>query len=63
MAKALISLRVDQALVERAKKVLGAKSKTRAIEMALEAVIEMDRHRKLIRRFSGKGKPDDFAHS
>lgn len=63
MAKALISLRVDQALVERAKTVLGVKSKTRTIEMALEAVIEMDKHRKLIRRFSGKGKPDDFAHS
>mgnify|MGYP005864698223 CR=1 FL=1 len=62
MAKVLISLRVDQDLVEKAKKVLGAKSKTRAIEMALEAVIEMDRHRRLIRRFSGRGKPDDFAH-
>ncbi len=63
MAKELISLRIDQALVEKAKKALGATSKTRAIEMALEAVIEMDRHRRLIRRFSGKGKPDDFAHS
>jgi hypothetical protein len=63
MAKALISLRVDHTLVEKARTVLGAKSKTRAIEMALEAVVDMHRHRKLIRRFSGKGKPDDFVHS
>lgn len=63
MAKALISLRVDQNLIEKVKHVLGAKSKTRAIEMALEAVLEMDKHRQLIRRFSGTGKPDDFVDS
>lgn len=63
MAKELISLRIEQALLEKAKMVLGAKSKTRTIEMALETVIEMDRHRRLIRRFSAKGKPDDFVHS
>lgn len=63
MAKTLISLRVDQALIERATQVLGAKSKTQAIEMALETVLEMDRHRQLIQRFSGTGKADDFVHS
>jgi hypothetical protein len=63
MAKALMSLRVDQNLIEKVKQVFGAKSKTRAIEMALEAVLEMDKHRQLIRRFSGRGKPDDFVDS
>lgn len=61
MAKALMSLRVDPTLIEQVKHVLGVKSKTRAIELALEAVLEMEKHRQLIRRFSGTGKPDDFA--
>lgn len=63
MAKALMSLRVDQNLIEKVKQVLGVKSKTRAIELALEAVLEMEKHRQLIRRFSGTGKPDDFVAS
>jgi len=63
MAKTLISLRVEQALLDRVKQLLGAKSKTQAIAMALEAVLELEKHRELIRRFSGTGKPDDFVHS
>jgi hypothetical protein len=63
MAKEVISLRLERTLPEKAKLALGAKSNTRAIEMALETVIEMDSHRRLIRRFSAKGTPDDFVHS
>jgi hypothetical protein len=63
MAKALTSLRIDHELVRKAQKVLGAKNRTQTIEMSLEAVVEMEKHRKLIKRYSGKAKPGDFSHS
>jgi hypothetical protein len=31
--------------------------------MSLEAVIETEKHRKLIKRYSGKSKPGDFDRS
>ena len=63
MAKRLTSLRLDDRLVRRAQKVLGAKSRTQTIEMSLEAVVESEKHRKLIKRYSGKARPGDFDHS
>jgi hypothetical protein len=63
MAKELTSIRLDDRLVRRAQKVLGAKSRTQAIEMSLEAVVEAEKHRKLIKRYSGKAKPGDFERS
>jgi hypothetical protein len=63
MTKALTSLRLDDRLVRRAQRVLGAKSRTQTIEMSLEAVIETEKHRKLIKRYSGKSKPGDFDRS
>ncbi len=63
MAKALTSLRLDEQLVKRAQKALGAKSRTQTIEMSLQAVVETEKHRKLIKRYSGKARPGDFEHS
>jgi hypothetical protein len=63
MAKALTSLRLDNRLVKRAQRVLGAKSRTQTIEMSLEAVVETEKHRKLIRRYGGKARPGDFDRS
>ena len=63
MAKALTSLRLDDRLVRRAQRVLGAKSRTQTIEMSLEAVVETEKHRKLIKRYSGKARPGDFDRS
>ena len=63
MAKALTSLRLDERLVRRAQRVLKAKSKTEAIEMSLKAVVEAEKHRKLIKRYSGKARPGDFERS
>lgn len=60
MAKLQLSLRVDPALVRRAQRLLGVRTKTEVVERSLAAVVEMERHRRLIRRFSGKGRPDDF---
>ena len=63
MAKELTSLRLNDALVRRAQKLLGAKTRTQTIEMSLEAVVEAEKHRKLIKRYSGKAKPGDFERS
>ena len=63
MAKALTSLRLDDRLVRRAQRVLGAKSRTQTIEMSLEAVVETEKHRRLIKRYSGKARPGDFERS
>jgi len=63
MAKNLTSLRLDDRLVRSAQRVLGAKTRTQTIEMSLQAVIETERHRKLIKRFSGKARPGDFERS
>ncbi len=63
MTKSLTSFRLDDRLVRRAQKGLGATSKTQAIEMSLEAVLETEKHRKLIKKYSGKAKPGDFDRS
>ena len=63
MAKLELSLRVDPRLVRRAQRVLGARTKTEVVERSLAAVVEIERHRRLIRRFSGKGRSDDFRAS
>jgi len=31
--------------------------------MSLQAVVEIEKHRKLIKRYSGKARPGDFNHS
>ncbi|HTM09811.1 MAG TPA: hypothetical protein VL754_15610 [Verrucomicrobiae bacterium] len=63
MAKSLTALRLDPALVRRAQRVLGAKNKTQTIERSLEAVVEMEKHRRLIKRYGGKARPGDFDRS
>jgi hypothetical protein len=63
MAKPLMSLRLDRRLVRRAQRVLRAKNQTQTIERSLEAVVEMEKHRRMIKRYSGKAKPGDFDHS
>jgi len=63
MAKLQMSLRVDADLVRRARKAFGARTKTEAVERSLAAVVELEKHRRLIRRFSRAGGPHDFRHS
>jgi hypothetical protein len=63
VAKLQVSLRVDADLVRRARKGLGARTKTEVVERSLAAVVELEKHRRLIRRFSRAGGPHDFSHS
>ena len=60
MAKVQMSLRVDPVLVRKAQRALRARTKTEVVERALSAVVEIAEHRRLIRQFSGTGKPSDF---
>jgi hypothetical protein len=60
MAKAQMSLRVDPVLVRKVQRALGARTKTEVVERSLMAMLEIAKHRRLIRRFGGTGKPDDF---
>jgi len=63
MAKPLISLRLDERLVRRVQKIVGAKSRTQTIEKSLAAVLESEKHRKLIKLYSSKARPGDFERS
>ena len=63
MAKLRMSLRVDAGLVRRGQKALGARTKTQVVEQSLAAIVEIEKHRRLIRRFSGTGKLHDFRQS
>ena len=60
MNKKLTSLRIDPSLVRKAQAALKAKSKTEAIERALETVIDMATHREIVRKYSGKGTSKSF---
>jgi hypothetical protein len=63
MTKEIRSLRLNDRLVKRAQRALGAKTRTQTIELSLEAVIEAERHRRLIKKYSGKARPGDFERS
>ena len=63
MAKLRMSLRVDAGLVRRGQKALGARTKTQVVEQSLAAIVEIEKHRRLIRRFSGGGRLRDFRES
>lgn len=63
MHKKLTSLRIDPSLVRRAQSALKAKTKTEAIEQALETVIEMAAHREIVRKYRGKGTSKSFELS
>jgi len=56
-------MRIDPELVRQAQRILKAKTKTETVELALESVIEMEKHKEIIRRYSGKGTKSSFALS
>ena len=58
-----MSLHVDADFVRRARKTFGARTKTQVVEQSLATIVEIERHRRLIRRFSGTGRLHDFRQS
>jgi hypothetical protein len=63
MAKVQMSVRLEPAMVREVQKVLGLRTTTEVVERSLQTVLELARHRRMIRRFSGTGRPDDFQAS
>ena len=54
MAVTLTSIRLDTKLANEAVRVLGAKSRTEAVHMALEEIVKLKQFKKLMKDFRGK---------
>jgi len=61
MAKSQVTVRLEKRLLTRARKALGAKTATEAIEQALALVTEKAAHDAILRKYSGVGRKDSFA--
>jgi Arc/MetJ family transcription regulator len=54
MAVSLTSIRLDTALADEASKVLGVKSRTEAIHIALREIVALKRFKTLMKKNAGK---------
>lgn len=54
MAVTMTSIRLDTHLADEAAKVLGAKSRTEAVHMALKEIVALKRFKNLMKKNSGK---------
>ena len=54
MAVTLTSIRLDTKLADEAVRVLGAKSRTEAVHMALEEIVKLKQFKNLMKDFRGK---------
>jgi Arc/MetJ family transcription regulator len=54
MAVTLTSIRLDTHLADEARKVLGAKSRTEAVHVALREIVALKRFKHLMRKNAGK---------
>ena len=55
MAVTLTSIRLDTKLADKAVRVLGAKSRTEAVHMALTEIVKLNDFKKLMKDYGGKG--------
>jgi len=56
MAVTLTSIRLDTGLADEAVKVLGAKSRTEAVHVALREIVALKRFKNLMKKNAGKLK-------
>ena len=54
MAVTMTSIRLDTKLADQAVKVLGAKSRTDAVHIALREIVALKRFKKLMKKYEGK---------
>jgi Arc/MetJ family transcription regulator len=54
MAATMTSIRLDTHLADEAVKILGAKSRTDAIHIALREIVALKRFKKLMKKYEGK---------
>jgi len=55
MAGTLTSIRLDTKLADKAMRIMGAKSRTEAVHMALEEMVKLEGFKKLMKESGGKG--------
>ena len=60
MALVQISARVNPVQLKRAQKALAARTTSETIQKALDLVTEKAAHDRVIKRYSGVGRPDAF---
>jgi len=56
MAGTLTSIRLDTKLADEAVRVLGVKSRTEAVHVALREIIRLNGFKKLMKEYGGKGR-------
>lgn len=56
MAVTLTSIRLDTELADQAAKVLGVKSRTEAVHVALREIVALKKFKDLMRKHAGKHK-------
>ena len=56
MAVTLTSIRLDTQLADEAAKVLGVKTRTEAVHVALQEIVALKRFKKLMKKHAGKLK-------
>jgi Arc/MetJ family transcription regulator len=54
MAATLTSIRLDIHLADQAAKILGVKSRTEAVHVALREIVALKRFKRLMRKHAGK---------
>lgn len=54
MAAPLTSIRLDKKLADKAARILGAKSRTEAVHMALEEVVKLKAFKDAMKKHEGK---------
>jgi Arc/MetJ family transcription regulator len=54
MAASLTSIRLDKKLADKAARILGAKSRTEAVHMALEEVVRLKEFKDALKEHEGK---------
>ena len=60
MSVTMTSIRLDTELADEAVKVLGVKSRTQAVHVALREIVALKRFKNLMRKNAGKLKFDGF---
>ncbi len=57
----MTTIRLDIRLADRAKRALGAKSRTEAVHRALEEVVRTDHFKRWMLKYGGKGKFEGYV--
>jgi Arc/MetJ family transcription regulator len=56
MAVALTSIRLDTKLADKAARVLGVKSRTEAVHVALREIVALQEFKELMKKYGGRGE-------